>query len=340
MAGNDQITPKRILVIRFSSIGDIVLCSPVFRSLKLQLGSEIHWLTKPQYGFVNEHNPYIDKIHTLEDSFQATLEKLSEWEFDLVVDLHKNLRSWRFKRAIKSQSLTFDKRNLEKWVLVNFRWNLMKEPIHLVDRYYDAIGSLGIINDGQGLDYFYGKSTQNPIQEHPYIAYGIGGTYHTKKMPATEILRHFNRLPFPLVLLGGKTEEDEARIIEETMKDRCINMVNRCDLHTTGKILDDAEYVISHDTATMHMAAAFGKRILSVWGATAPELGMTPYLPPQLKSHSIFLEKDNLRCHPCSKLGHARCPRGHFKCMTAMDPEFVQRKIDIWLNKSESDRKH
>lgn len=332
MSRLESTHPKKILVIRFSSIGDIVLCSPVFRLLKKHWNAEIHWLTKPQYSFVNEHNPYIDRIITLDDSFEQSLEKIQQTNYDLVVDLHKNLRSWRFKRALKSPAITFDKRNMEKWVLVNFHMNWMKEPVHLVDRYLQALQPLGIEDDGEGLDYFYGENLENPIPMKDYIAYGIGGTYHTKKMPATQIIRHFANLPLPLVLLGGKTEESDAQIIKDAIGDRCINMVNRCDLHTTGKILDDAEYVISHDTATLHMAAAFRKKILSIWGATAPELGMTPYLPKQFSQNSVLLEKENLACHPCSKLGNTKCPKGHFKCMTELDEEYVQEKINQLLS--------
>ncbi|SRR5690554_1994694 len=327
-----QTKPKRILVIRFSSIGDIVLCSPVFRLLKKQWNAEIHWLTKPRYSFVNEHNPYIDQIHTLEPNFKDTLDKLQLSHFDLVIDLHKNLRSWRFKRGLKVPSVSFDKRNVEKWVLVNFHRNWMRDPVHLVDRYLEALKPLGIEDDGEGLDYFYSDTTQNPLPVNHYIAYGIGGTYRTKKMPAQEIIQHFSSLPLPLVLLGGKTEEKDALIIEKALGDRCINMVNRCDLHTTGKILHDADYVISHDTATMHMAAAFRKKILSIWGATAPELGMTPYLPQQFSQNSVILEYENLSCHPCSKLGNEKCPKGHFKCMTALDPAHVNQKIEQLLN--------
>ncbi len=325
------IRPSKILVIRFSSIGDIVLCSPVFRMLKLQLGAEIHWLTKSRYAFINEHNPYIDKIHSYRDDFQSTSETLQRQNFDLIIDLHKNLRTWRFKNALQVPSITFDKRNFEKWVLVNFRRDLMREPRHLVDRYLAALAPLEIQDDGEGLDYFYGFQTTNPLGITNYISYGIGGTYTTKKMPADQIIRHFGNLPLPLVLLGGKTEVEDARVIESALRDRCINMVNRCDLHTTGKILDDSDYVISHDTATMHMAAAFRKKILSIWGATAPELGMTPYLPKQFQENSVLLEKENLSCHPCSKLGNNKCPKGHFKCLTALDEEKVQAKINQLL---------
>lgn len=325
--------PKKILVIRFSSIGDIVLCSPVFRLLKQKLGAEVHWLTKSKFAFINEHNPYIDHIHRYDDQYTSCINQLRSMDYDVVIDLHKNLRSWRIKRALKVPTYSFDKRNFAKWVLVNFHRDLMKkEPRHLVDRYVEGLAPFNIENDGEGLDYFYGPNVVNPVKEERYIAYGIGGTYFTKKMPAEHIIRHFNHLPYPLVLLGGHSETEAASMIEQGLGDRCINLVNQCDLHTTGKILEEAEFVISHDTATMHMAAAFRKKILSVWGATAPQLGMTPYLPKQIEKYSIFLEKENLSCHPCSKLGHNKCPKGHFKCLTTLEQEKVNQKINKILN--------
>lgn len=331
MANMLPIHPKKVLVIRFSSIGDIVLCSPVFRLIKEQLQSEVHWLTKTNYSFINEHNPYIDKTHLYQKNFSSLTDQLNNENFDLVIDLHKNLRSWRFKQALKKPSLTFDKRNIEKWILVNLHRDWMREPRHLVDRYLNAIAPLGITDDGQGLDYFYGPATKNPVPFKNYIAYGIGGTYRTKKMPADQIVRHFSNLPLPLVLLGGKSETDASEYIQKHLGKHCVNMVNQCDLHTTGRILDDAKFVISHDTATMHMAAAFRKKILSVWGATAPELGMTPYLPKQFKENSVLLEKEDLPCHPCSKLGNAQCPKGHFKCLTDLKDEHVKIKINELL---------
>lgn len=318
---------KKILVIRFSSIGDIILCSPVFRCLKTQLGAEIHWLTKSKFAFINEHNPYIDKIIRYEDKYKDTMKSLRRENYDLIVDLHKNLRSIRFCNALRKPVIRYDKLNVEKWILVQFRKDLIKEPRHIVDRYFESLAKIGLRNDGKGLDYFIAAGTINPLPQEPYIAYGTGGTYYTKKMPPDQIIRHFSELPHPLVLLGGPTEEEAARQVKQALGDRCINMVGRCDLHTTALIIREAEWVISHDTATMHIAAAFQKNILSLWGATSPQFGMAPYLAEEVNSKSVILEKPNLSCHPCSKLGGNKCPKGHFKCMTALDEDFVREKI-------------
>ena len=99
----------KVLVIRFSSIGDIVLCSPVFRTLKTQKNVEVHWLTKSNFAFINEHNPFIDKIHTYSGDFKSTLAQLKSENFDLVIDLHKNLRSLRFRKSLGCPNFSFDK---------------------------------------------------------------------------------------------------------------------------------------------------------------------------------------------------------------------------------------
>ncbi|WP_236971019.1 glycosyltransferase family 9 protein [Membranihabitans marinus] len=324
---------KKVLVIRFSSIGDIVLCSPVFRTLKLQKNVEVHWLTKKNNAFINAHNPYIDKIHCYDNNYKTILKGLQSEKFDLVIDLHKNLRSFRFRSQLKCPSFDFNKINIQKYILVNFQIDLIGEPRHLVDRYFKSLERIGIVNDEQGLDYFYGEETKNPITTYPYIVYGIGGTYNTKKMPTDEIIRHFGNLPYPLVLLGGKTEEAAAAEIESALGDKVINMVNQCNLHTSAKIIEEGQFLISHDTATMHIGAALNQKILSVWGATAPPLGMTPYLPPQLLHQTIALDHSSLKCHPCSKLGGDQCPKGHFKCLRDLPSEMVNPLIEEMLKK-------
>jgi ADP-heptose:LPS heptosyltransferase len=155
----------KILVIRFSSIGDIVLTSPVVRCIKKQLPhAEVHFLIKPQFKAVVEHNPYIDKIHYLGDSIAETIAQLRAENFDYLIDLHNNLRSLRIKLALSGvKSFSFDKLNFQKWLLVNMHLNRMPE-VHIVDRYLHTVQSLGVKNDGAGLDYFMPESVAQETQ--------------------------------------------------------------------------------------------------------------------------------------------------------------------------------
>src|SRR5215212_3647437 len=145
----------KFLVIRFSSIGDIVLTSPVVRCLKKQSPlSEIHYLTKPKFKMVMEHNPYIDKIHVLKDDWKQMIEELKEEKFDYIIDLHHNLRTLRVKKDLKVPAYSFNKLNIEKLVFVKLKWNVMPKHLHIIDRYMETVQSFGVANDGKGMDYF------------------------------------------------------------------------------------------------------------------------------------------------------------------------------------------
>ncbi|MCK4639093.1 MAG: glycosyltransferase family 9 protein, partial [Bacteroidales bacterium] len=158
---------KKILIIRFSSIGDIVLTTPVIRCLKQQLkDSEIHFLTKEQFVPIVKANPYIDKVHFIKNDLKQILSQLKSENLDFIVDLHKNFRSVFVKLKLRKPSKTFNKLNIKKWLLVNFKINLLPE-IHIVDRYFKAVKILGVKNDGKGLDYFIPENEKVNISELP-----------------------------------------------------------------------------------------------------------------------------------------------------------------------------
>ena len=191
----------KILVIRLSSIGDIVLTSPVVRILKKQLKAEVHFLTKTNFSPWLSHNPYIDVIHHYKDGNEALLKE----QFDLVIDLHHNLRTLGVKRALKVPSKSVDKLNVKKFLLTTFKWNLMP-PIHMVDRNVATIEHLGVKNDMQGLDFFIPESETLPTEfqmKTPFVAVVIGGQHATKILPTYKLIELCQQLNRPFVLVGG-----------------------------------------------------------------------------------------------------------------------------------------
>ncbi len=146
----------KFLIIRFSSIGDIVLTTPVIRCLKQQYDGdiEIHYLTKNIFTSLLEHNPYIDKLHGIVDNISEIRHKLIEENFDFVIDLHRNIRTLKVKRMLKVPHFSFDKLNWEKWLIVNFKVDKLPN-IHIVDRYLNTLKKWNIVNDEKGLDFFY-----------------------------------------------------------------------------------------------------------------------------------------------------------------------------------------
>lgn len=318
---------KKILIIRFSSIGDIVLTTPVVRCAKHQLpGAEIHFVTRESFKSVLSENPYINKLHTFKQDVSEIYEELKAEKFDLVLDLHKNLRSFRLKRKLKTKVTSFNKINIQKFLAVNFKILKALPDKHIVDRYFEVLKPLGLKNDQQGLDYFINSSDQInlqtlfPVGEQKFVALVVGGSYYTKKIPLNKLVEICEGLKLPVVLMGGK---EDAEIAEQLLQKfpAVINACGKYNLNQSASLIQQAEWIITSDTGLMHIASAFNKKIISIWGNTIPEFGMGPYLP---HSENKILEIKNLECRPCSKLGFKKCPKDHFKCMNEIDVSFAE----------------
>jgi ADP-heptose:LPS heptosyltransferase len=324
---------KKILIIRFSSIGDIVLTSPVIRCVKQQVqGAEVHFAVKKAFLPVVEANPYIDKIHVFGGDLRALTRELKEENFDFIVDLHQSLRSKRIRLSLGTPSpgtpsLGFPKLNFRKWLLVNFKIDLMPD-IHIVDRYFRAAKPLGVVNDGLGLDYFIPVEDIVSLDSLPeafragYTAFVIGAKHATKKLPEHKIISLCEILNCPVILLGGPEDKDSGTRIATAAGDRVLSMCGSLNLNQSASLVKQAKQVISHDTGLMHVAAAFRKPIVSIWGNTVPQLGMYPYMPGD-EARSKIIEVKGLKCRPCSKLGYDRCPKGHFRCMEEIDEQLA-----------------
>ncbi len=324
----------KFLILRFSSIGDIVLTSPVVRCLKNQVvDSEIHFLTKKSFEPVLKHNPYIDKAFYFENKAAEILQLLKAENYDVIIDLHHNFRTLKLKWALGKKSHSFNKLNIEKWLAVNFKSKSLPNK-HIVDRYLETVQSYGVKNDDQGLDYFISSEDEKIIASLPsqfhgdYIAWVIGAKHETKKLPLNKMISVAAKLKLPVILLGGKEDVIRSHEIVASFNVPVYNGCGVLALNQSAAIVKHSHHVITHDTGLMHIAAAFRKKIISVWGNTIPEFGMYPYLPKELNANSKILEVKNLSCRPCSKIGFDKCPKGHFNCMNLLDEEQITSSID------------
>ncbi len=311
------------MVIRFSSIGDIVLTTPVVRCLKKQLnGAVIHYVTKEVFKETLIHNPYIDKLYTFKKDVSEIYSELKAEKYDYVIDLHKNLRSLRLKQQLSGKAFSFNKLNLQKFAAVNFKMLGSLPAKHIVERYFEAVALLNVVADAEGLDYFLSDAEALDLTtiyfngiETKFTALVVGGSYYTKKIPLEKLEEICAKIKTPIITLGNKDDNAIADILEKKFP----NVINACgkySLNQSASIIKQADLVITPDTGLMHIAAAFHKKIISLWGNTIPEFGMGPYLP---NSQNKILEVKNLSCRPCSKLGFHKCPKGHFKCMVQID---------------------
>jgi ADP-heptose:LPS heptosyltransferase len=334
----------KFLIIRFSSIGDIVLTTPVVRCLKTQLpGLELHFLVKPQFKAVVINNPYIDKIHVLQDDWKKMIQELNEEKFDFIIDLHHNLRTLRVKKDLKVPSFSFNKLNIEKFIFVKLKWNVMPK-VHIVDRYLHTVKPFGIRNDGKGLDYFIAPHEEVPIHDIPtshqagFIGIVIGASFPTKKLPVYKLKELCSKINHPIILLGGPGDVDEGEAIKKIDPIKIYNACGKFSLNESADLVRKSKIVIAHDTGLMHIAAAFKKSVISVWGSTTPSFGMVPYYGENFFSqhpepyHDVQVHK--LWCRPCTKMGRKKCPQGHFKCMKNISIDEIVSIVESRIRKN------
>ncbi|HLX93705.1 MAG TPA: glycosyltransferase family 9 protein [Puia sp.] len=320
----------KVLVIRFSSIGDIVLTTPVVRCIKNQIPNvQVHYLTKYSFKAVTEYNPYVDQFFYYKNSIAELIRELKKEKYDYVVDLHKNFRSYRIRMSLQTRVLTYKKESIRKFLLTRFRINIMRER-HIVLRNLDAVRRLGVTDDGGGLDYFISQKEQLKNSDIPashsmgYVAFVIGGSYFTKKLPIIKMKEICRELKYPLILIGDTDDAIEGSVIAEVDPVKIYNACGKFTINESADIVRNAKLVISHDTGLQYIASAFNKTTIAIWGGTSPRLDVEPFYGERFLSRQTQLPYENvivdtLSCQPCSNFGLAKCPLGHFRCMRDQD---------------------
>lgn len=341
----------RILLIRFSSIGDIVLTTPVLRCITEQKGAEVFYLTKASFADIPAAHPMVsrvfalgapgnsllfkDKIH-FSDSLKELAGALRSLKVDAVIDLHNNLRSRLFRWMLGVPAFGFNKLNLEKWLLVQFGINLLPSK-HIVDRYLEAVAPLGVQPDNRGLDFPIPSFIADEMPGLIFASFGLspeqrfgtfvlGATHFTKRLPADKWIELSSKIELPIILLGGPAEYDTAEQIRAFSPEKVFNACGKWNLFQSAAAVQRSEWVVTHDTGLMHIAAALLKPIYSIWGNTLPEFGMYPYYPKSVNLNTSF-EVMGLSCRPCSKIGFDHCPKGHFKCMNLQSIDQIASQL-------------
>src|SRR5215203_2653233 len=312
----------KLLIIRFSSIGDIVLTTPVIRCVKTQLPDvEIHFLVRPAFKSTVINNPHITKLHLLQEDWNTMELNLKNEQFDFIIDLQRNLRSSRIKSSLKVPAFTFKKLNFQKLIFTKLKWNVMPKHDHVVDRYLKTVEPFGVYNDGGGLDYFIAANEEVndkdiPASHHAgYIAIVIGASFYTKKLPVDKLQELCSKIDHPIILLGGVDDVANGEEVKSLDSVKIYNACGKFSLNETADLVRRAKLIVSHDTGLMHIASALRKPIIAVWGSTTPSIGMYPYFGANLLSQQLTVSHDDMQvhklwCRPCTKFGRTKCPQG------------------------------
>lgn len=322
---------KKVLIIRFNSIGDIVLTSPVIRALDGE-GYEVHYLSKKAYQSLLLNNPRVAKHFAFDDNMVAIINQLKSEKYSYVIDLHNNYRSRKVCRGLGIQSFTLAKHRVELFMMTKFQIG-MKQQEHIVDRFLDVVFPL-LSNESKGQVEFYipneakVKVDSLSLPEN-YISLSVGAAFFTKQIPTALLSNVIKDINVSIVLLGGKEDIPKAKALRDNHTTKIIDLCGALNIEESAEVIRRSKVLLSGDTGLKHIAASLDVAIVAVYGSTHPVLGYTPYY--NHISKALLVENKNLKCRPCTKQGRDACPKGHFKCMKELDSVEIIDKIHSFI---------
>ncbi len=326
----------KFLIIRFSSLSEILLSTPVIRCLKKQLPeTELHFLTKIDHASVLENNPFIDKVIALSFSWETMLHQLKRENYDFVIDLQHSRYTSGLKNELGVRSFSYNRLSIQKWIYTNLKWNLVPTD-HLVDRFMNTVSSFGIINDQEGLDYYIPEKDKVKLKDIPtahhagFIGLAIAATYNTRKLPVEKLENLCAGINHPIILIGGEEDIAIGKRIAAIDPIKIYNSCGKFNLNESADLVYKSKFIVTHDSGYLHIAVAFKKPVISVWGNTVPEYGLVPYYGKSKVKNEIIEIRD-LKCRPCNDRGYKKCPKGHFNCMNKISVNKITDTIKVFL---------
>jgi heptosyltransferase-2 len=348
--------PEKILIIRFSSLGDIVLTTPVIKSLKEKFPqSKIFFLTKSQYESLLKNDPHVFSLiefdpkerHRGISGFLKLIQELKASKFDLVVDLHSNLRSFLIRHLLKAKvKIRYDKRWLARFLLVHFKFIKIK-PVHTVDSYGGALKKIGMNSVGKDPQIFLDEEGENFLKDFLIeknikkddIVVGIhpGARWETKRWNEekfAQVCQILNqKLKAKIILFGDQKDQKVIDRINPQAEDQNLFKAVNLPLNKFMSLIRRSDCFITNDSGPMHMASALGVPVVAIFGPTHPQLGFSP-----LGAKNIVLTA-NVECSPCSLHGEKKCHKESRLCMDLIQPEMVVDAVERLLKKKFSLKK-
>jgi lipopolysaccharide heptosyltransferase II len=323
---------NKLLIVRLSSLGDILLTTPLIRTIKQNYPDiEIDFVVRKEYKDLIQLSPHLRNIliyNNNKDELKSLKNTICENNYDLIIDLQNNLRSWLLLRCYGSSIIGFKKNNINKFLLVHFKINKLKNAKQIPVRYASTIENFRL--DDKGLQLITDKA-QNPVLNGIENLVGIcpGSKHFTKMWPEEYFIqlgKLLNENGFNIVLFGGK---DDIKVCERISSKlaSAINLCNDNNILQTAADMKCCTVILCNDSGLMHTATAVNIPVIAFFGSTVKEFGFTPY-----NSKNLILENNSLSCRPCTHIGRDSCPKKHFKCMEEITPQLAFEKLSLILN--------
>ncbi len=325
----------KILIIRFSSLGDILLASPLLRVVRKRFpAAQIDFLVKKEYADLVRYNPNITHVIQMNRGDWPDLRSMGsvirKQKYDVIIDLHNGLRSRYIRMTARCpRRSVIDKRLISRFLLVHTKRNFYRDIVPVTQRYLETAKLLGIEDDGGGLDIDVPAEIQSLVDARlnkyhldrfdRVVGFAPTARHFTKRWPqekfvecGVELLKNGSS---KILIFGAKHEAEYCGDIAHLINNAAggpgaENLAADFSILETGAAMDRCDVIISNDSGLMHLAAARKKKLVAIFGSTVREFGFFPF-----RSDAAVIENIGLRCRPCSHIGRESCPKGHFKCM-------------------------
>jgi lipopolysaccharide heptosyltransferase II len=326
-------TAPRILAVRFSSLGDLVLTTPLFRAIrKAHPRAELVLVTRPEYAPLFAQSPRVTEVIGYDPAtpLHRLARDLRQREFTHRLDLHGSLRSHALRRLVGGRWGTYPKRRLARAVLIRTKRDVFRDRRHVAERYFDAAARLGVRPDGDPPEVFLHAEAfrradqflaQHGLGQHRTLIAAVPGAAHkTKEWPERHwqsLVQMLTAAGMDVVVLGGKKEATLGKHIAAAGGGHAANAAGAFDLQGTAALLKRSRAAAAGDTGVMHLATAVGTPVVTLLGPTVGAFGFLPYA-----ARATVLERQ-IPCRPCSKMGGPVCPLGHHECLELITPAEV-----------------
>jgi lipopolysaccharide heptosyltransferase II len=321
-----------ILAVRFSSIGDVLLTTPLLRAIRQRHPqAAITVLTKPAHAPLLSHNPHVTRVLSVESkgSLRHLAGELRAARYSDLLDLHDSLRSRMLRLLVPGNWTSYPKHRVARALLIHAKKRYRSwRPV--AERYFAAAQHLDVKPDGRPPEFFLGAEARQEIdqwlgvtglaKDRSMIAVAPGAAHATKRWPVQHWQALIDRIieqGQDVVIVGGAADQEVATALTVKGPGRVVSAAGRFGLQGTGALIQRSTALVSGDTGVMHMATGVGTPVVALFGPTVKEFGFFPYTPG-----SRVIELD-LSCRPCSSKGGPRCPLGHHRCLVDIGPETV-----------------
>jgi heptosyltransferase-2 len=329
----------RILVVRFSSIGDVILTTPLLRALRRRHpGARITFVTKRATAPLVEGNPAVDRVVALGpgESVGALASRLRDETYTDGLDLHGSLRSRLLRWRIPARWHGYSKRALPRWALIHLHRDWYRALTPTAERYFEAARELDVRPDGAPPEVIVPEAALEAMDRwrgraelpYPYVALAPGAAHLTKRWPLDRwemLARGLARRGVGVLALGGPDDGAAAESVARAAGPRGASAAGQTSLIETAALLARAAALVSGDTGVMHLATAVRTPVVALFGPTVRQFGFFPY-----SDRAVVLERA-LPCRPCSAHGGTACPLGHHDCLRTIGVAEVEAALGEWL---------